>query len=114
MVEIKKLKIDLRIFSKKFIKPKSLNNHKNLFLKLIDELFAVEKSKINNKELINVLLNDESFHINFMILSFYIHINLLLVEKTFLLDEVIFLFVDNIKFVRCLSSPYVHFLPRKI
>ena len=60
----------------------NLNNHKNLYIRLIDELFMQERSKFKvQNEGFNILLNDPSFHQNFLIISIFVFLNLRFLEK---------------------------------
>lgn len=72
------------------------NDHKFLYLKLVEELFLSEKSRFQMADGFNSLLNDESFHSNFLIFSFYVYVNLLLVEKNLVLEEVIVKYMKNL------------------
>jgi len=70
-------------------------NHKNLFLKLADELLQQEKNKFDEKEF-NLILNDESFHFNFLIIVFFIYLNFLLIEKNSFLEEICVNYLENL------------------
>jgi hypothetical protein len=69
-------------------------NHKNLFLKLIDELMLHEKEKYRNG--FNLILNDEQFYQSFLIISVYLYFSLLYAEKPLTLEDVSFEYCINL------------------
>ncbi len=67
----------------------NLNNHKNLYIKLVDELFIQERSKFKvQNDGFNILLNDPSFHQNFLIISIFVFLNLRFLEKPHFLAKI--------------------------
>jgi hypothetical protein len=72
-------------------------NHKNLYVKLVEELFTQERSKFKLQgDGFNLLLNDPSFHNNFLLISFFVYINLLFLEKPQLLQKIIVAYFEHL------------------
>jgi hypothetical protein len=75
----------------------NMNNHKNLYIRLVDELFIQERSKFKvQSEGFNILLNDPSFHQNFLIISIFVFLNLRFLEKPHFLAKINLAYFSNL------------------